>query len=44
MNPADIAAALRSGDLSSVPGDELAQELLANMFFELEPAFIGRAS
>lgn len=40
---ADVAAALRSGDLSSVPGDDLVKELLASMFIELEPEFIGRA-
>lgn len=43
VTPADVAAALRSGDLSSVPGDDLAKELLASMFIELEPEFIGRA-
>lgn len=44
VEPRDVAAALRGGDLSSASGDELVQELLANMFIELEPEFIGRAS
>jgi hypothetical protein len=44
VNPADVAAALRGGDLSSLSGDALAKELLASMFIELEPEFIGRAS
>ena len=44
VSPTHIAAALRSGDLSAVAGDELVEELLACMFFELEPEFIGRAS
>lgn len=44
VSPTDVAAALRHGDLTSVAHDALAQELLAHMFFELEPEFIGRAS
>lgn len=44
VNPSDVAAALRSGDLSCVSGDDLVKELLASMFVELEPELIGRAS
>lgn len=44
VHPADVAAALRSGDLSSMTDNALAKELLASMFIELEPEFIGRAS
>lgn len=44
VHPGDVAAALRGGDLTSLPGDELAKELVASMFIELEPEFIGRAS
>ncbi|EHK64068.1 hypothetical protein [Achromobacter arsenitoxydans] len=40
----DVAAALRSGNLSSASDDALANELLAHMFLELEPELIGRAS
>lgn len=44
VSPTDVAAALRTGDFASVTHDALAQELLAHMFIELEPEFIGRAS
>lgn len=44
LSPADVAAALRAGDLTSAARDALAQELLAQMFLEMEPEFIGRAS
>ncbi|MEN4919317.1 hypothetical protein ABE485_11635 [Achromobacter spanius] len=44
VDASDVAAALRSGDLASVSGDDLARELLASMFVELEPELIGRAS
>lgn len=43
VTSAHVAAALRAGDLSSVPGDAIVKELLASMFIELEPEFIGRA-
>lgn len=43
VQTAHIIAALRSSDLSSVPGDALVKELLAGMFIELERECIGRA-
>lgn len=43
VTPSHVAAALRAGDFSAVSGDALVKELLASMFIELEPEFIGRA-
>ncbi|WP_076517853.1 hypothetical protein [Achromobacter sp. MFA1 R4] len=44
VSAVDVATALRAGNLSLAASDPLAQELLAHMFLELEPEFIGRAS
>lgn len=43
VTPFHVAAALRAGDFGAVSGDALVKELLASMFIELEPEFIGRA-
>ncbi len=44
VSPDDIAAALRAGSLSPVQADAWVKELLASMFVEMEPEYIGRAS